>query len=171
MYDILLKSISFWNNIRNYVTVFALVGMTVCYIGWDNTSKELETQVALRAADRANYEAEQSEYEARALEEKMEIERINNERVQEAEANYESVLAGYRNSLRVYQSRESARSTSSRSDLPGPAPITEGSDGPTPDPGVPTEYLTISYADADICAINTARVVATYNWSLTQITE
>lgn len=168
--------LNLWGRFRDYVTAGLGVALVVTSIGWYVTDLKLDAAVAGREKDRATYEKAQAEYTQKALEEKLQKEKEYNEKQQEADANYSDLLNKYESTLRLY--KESQRKIGGYN-LPGYPSSPEVSDGQSSGPQLPTaEYaldrrvlervpsdqIMIPFVDAQICAINTARVKATKEW-------
>lgn len=151
---------------QSYILVFFGVVSVVSSLGWYITDLKLSAEVAARESDKATYEKAQAEYTAKALIEKQRIEERNRENAEEADARYSSLLGKYNDALRVRY--EAARSASSRPDLSGTSYPTEGSDRSGTNPELstpPSDYLiAITYEDAEVCAVNTARLVVVREW-------
>jgi len=158
-------------NLSQYLLLFCFVWASAASLGWklDNlrlqeAKAETREQIEGRASDARLYRAAQAEYTAEALREKAEIERRDREREREANENYDVLLASYRDALRLR--RESAtRDENSRDNLPSPS----GTPGSSPDEAKspivpPSEFLMISWEDADICSENTAKIITVYEW-------
>lgn len=169
------KLLNLWSRVSNYVTVGLLITTIVASTGWYITGLKLDNVRNLRETDKKTYVAAQAEYTAKATREKMEKEKIDNERAAKADAAYDTLLAQYRANLRVYKSTRSAYSFDN---LPSATPAPEGTDGPGGGSQLPAPFyganpkqvgdlLIIPTQDADICAINTARLLSARPWALT----
>jgi hypothetical protein len=79
----------------------------------------------------------------------------------QADSNYGALLAKYRLSLVRYKANQSGTSGPYYYQLPAP----QGGDGPSPSAKLP-EGIGISSADAEICAVNTARLQAVHDWAI-----
>lgn len=164
-----------WGRIRDYVTIGLAVTTLACGAGWYITDLKLDAAVSGRAADRAAYAQAQAEYEAKALREKEEIERKNREEAKKADAAYNDLLGKYRTNLVRYQAAQRQSSRPNLSVAPG---TSDGDYRSRRSPQLPApEYLVdrriivedsviIPMADAEICAVNTARLIVTRDWVL-----
>ena len=181
MHDWLVSGLGIWARIKDYVfmaTAVALIGMTV---NWyitdnklDNVRLELRAEEAGRLADREGYRRAQAEYEAEQLAEKARIERENNERMRKADEAYNSLVAEYRANLVRWQRDRAPRGTNSGSNLPAAPNPSESSNRSSERTGVPTkysEYVAISPEDADVCAVNTARLKTVREWALEALNQ
>ena len=164
MYDLPLM---LWGRIRNYVTIglgaLSLgLGITVYVqsVKIDRLDSELLASQEGRLADRFAYQAAQAEYEANALRERERIEQENRERAEQADQEYADLLRRYNASIVRYRA-ETPQRTSSGPDLSSAPSTTEGSNGP----GVGSLIL-IPLSDAEICAVNTARLQVVRDWVL-----
>lgn len=175
------KLLNIYQKVQGYITLGLLGTTLVASGGWYITGLKLASEVekVVSAELRydnlvAEYEATQAEYEAKALREKEERERKDREIAAKNDARYNELLAKYRANLGVYaqtytyspNSGDNLSSTASSPTLgDGPGIDPEVFAGGLPDPErASDQYLIISYDDATICLINTARVVSTQEW-------
>jgi len=160
-------------KLKDYILGFLALGFVVSSVGWsladgkaDKYKAEVQTQMEGRTADAEKYRAAQAEYTEKALREKAEIERIDRERKEQADREYDTLLNEYRSTLRLRQYTPSTGGTDGRGDLSRPTTPPGVPIAGAPSPVVPpSEYLLISWDDADICAENTAKVLALYDFA------
>lgn len=111
-----------------------------------------------RKKDAANYKAAQAEAESLAIKAKAKKELEDAKKAAEADERTEYWRRKFDASILRYKA---LGSKSGPTNLPGPSPVAEGSDGPSGDPG-----LFISMKDANTCADNTARLLSIHEMSL-----
>ena len=137
------------------------LGLTFTTFEWRHTATLLKTEKVAHATDIASYKAAQTEAEAKVTAEKTAIIQENTEKANEADANYASLLATYHANLMRGKANQGVRGGPSS----GQPPYTsQGSNGPGTSTDIP---FTISTDDANICAINTARLQSAHDWALT----
>jgi hypothetical protein len=131
--------------------------------GWQHTKGQLIQEKAAHAADIASYKKAQADANAKAQQERAILQKESKADADQADANYSGLLARYRASLMRY-----SQTSASAAGKPGDNQLstTQGGDGPGSSSQLPTT-LTISGADADICAVNTARLEAVHDWAIT----
>jgi len=150
-----------WVKFRDYVTVGLLGATLVAGAGWYVTSLRLEACESNTEKIVARTAQVQAEATAAAIEDKNRIEQEYRERAEQTDAELASVLARYNASLLRYANRGT---TCAPATAPSGSP--ESSDGPSESPELPTDFVTISYADAGICAENTARLQVVREWAI-----
>ncbi|CAM6031248.1 unnamed protein product [Sphagnum compactum] len=139
------------------------LGLVFTYHEWEDTKASLKIEKASHAADIASYKKAQADANAEAVKEKQELLTQSKAEAHEADANYTTILNGYKSNLLRYKqqtsgSRTQSASTSQYSDT------TQDSNGSSTSSVVP--QITITTDDANICAINTARLQAAHDWAL-----
>lgn len=155
-------------NINAYLNIVAGILLIGASAGWYITDLKLDTARAElvaekegREVDKERYEAAQKEFEVKALREKQEIERRNRERAEEADASLRTLLDKY-NAAIMRRAGQSIGSQNGGSNSTGETGSASGIDGPSSSAVVPD--LMITYEDAEICAENTARLLALQKW-------
>lgn len=151
-----------WSRINVFVTLFLLAVAIGSTLSWYITDLKLTNEISARAEDKASYERAQAEYEAEALRQKLQKEEEDRKRAEEADSRYAALLSQYNASLVRYKDAQRAIS---RAYLSGSTDTPEGGDGPSGSPVLPEDTLIISYDDALICAVNTARLKAVQEWA------
>ncbi len=149
--------IDVWGRVRDYVTAALLVAAVVSTVGWRITSADLNAEKAGRKGDADRYAAAQKDYENKALIAKAQKEKEDADKAAKADASYSALLDKYNASLLRYQA---AQRTISHADLPGAAETPKSDDGPSG-----SSIISIPLRDAQICAINTARLQALKKWA------
>lgn len=124
----------------------------------------LTKEKASHAADVQSYKNAQAAAQKLADDTKTRLQHENQEKADEADANYTTLLSKYRTSLlrRETTPRTSGQPGGGQSD--GTA---QGDNGPSYSTNVPAGSITITNSDADICAVNTARLQVAHDWAET----
>jgi len=156
-----------FTQVRDYLIAGFAVAALVGSIGWRVTSLELEAEKSGRAADKASYEAAQQMAKAKALEEKQKLEKEYNDKAKKADADYDTLLAKYSAAVVHYKANQSP---ALRVDLPGSSNPAEGADR-TGRGSELSEGLFVRMADAQVCAVNTARLQSAREWALSISTD
>lgn len=131
--------------------------------GWSKEHEALKTEIAAHKADVQSYKDAQKAAEKLASDEKLKLQQENKVKADAADKNYSALYATYRANLlrfQAYQSVPRQPSVSQPNDSPQIAY------GPSEGSEVPTGQVMISLEDADICAVNTARLQAARDWAL-----
>jgi len=156
-----------FTQVRDYLVAGFAVAALISSIGWRVTSLSLEAEKSGRAADKAVYEAAQQMAKAKALEEKQKIEKEYNEKAKKADAIYDALLAKYSSAVVRYKANQSP---AIRADLPASSGSAEGADRPGRDSEF-YEGFFVRMADAQVCAVNTARLQSAREWALSISTD
>jgi len=156
-------ALGFLGKVKWYVWVIGALSATnlFTYEMWQHDSHALKNEKAAHVQDINNFKAAQATANAVAEATRTTLITESKANAAKADANYASLLTQYRASLLRYRTDTGSGSQADHNQLPA----TEGSNGPSPSPQLP-ETLTISGADADICAVNTARLVAVHDWAI-----
>lgn len=159
-----------YSKINTYITVGLLAGFVGMTVMWYTTSLRLDTakqaiktEQEARRADQESYKAAQALAAKKATEAKMKQEKIDRENAEKADASYRDLLSKYNASLLRFA--QSQRQTLG-SNLPGTSGAPKGSNRPSASSDVSADTVTIPFSDAQICAVNTARLIALHDWSL-----
>jgi hypothetical protein len=152
-----------WMRFRDYVTIGLAALLLVTSFGWYTTNLKYKAEKNGREADHQTYIAEQAKFKAKALENKMEVERIANEKAKQADTDYSTLFNKYNSILVRYKAAQGAVS---RPSVPLPSGSSGSGNGPGTSADVPSDTITILYSDAEICADNTARLEAVQTWAL-----
>lgn len=145
-----------WGRVRDYVTAGLAIALAVTTLGWYITDLKLDKERLGRKNDRVLFEKAQKEAETLHLEQKIEKEKQYDAAKEKADRDYSSLLSRYNAALVQYKAYQRP---SSSSDLPRQAEASDSSAGGTSD-----SLILVPESDLLICAINTAKVVTTYNW-------
>jgi hypothetical protein len=135
-----------------------LLGLS--YIGYHEHSLLLKERAA-HQQDIANFKHAQALSDAKAEGEKNALQKESQANADEADAKYSALLAEYRANLVRYKASQSGTSQADHNQLQP----TQSGDGPGTSSSVPQE-LTISLEDANICAVNTARLQSVHDWAM-----
>lgn len=132
---------------------------------WNHTSALLKTEKAAHSTDIANFKKAQADANTAAQAEKTRLDKESKASATKADAQYSTLLGQYRINLLRYQANQSGTKPTVNYQLPTP------SSGYGPGAGtiisdVPGGVLSISLDDANICAINTARLSAVHDWAI-----
>lgn len=144
------------------------VAVAISGAGWAHTSNKLKDERAAHQETKTQHEQivqgfvdAQAEANRKAELKRQEIEKEAKRNAEQADQRYNNLYSKYRsNLLRYQQANPGDRSEPNRSELPTP----EGSDRSGGSPEVPT--IVITFSDAEVCAINTARLQSVRDWAL-----
>lgn len=128
---------------------------------WRHTDALLVKERAAHAADIATFKKVQADANAQAQTERATLVKEGKDSAEQADKHYASLAGQYRASLVRYAQHQGAASQPSNSKLPAP----QSSDGPSASADLPAT-ITITGSDAEICAINTARLSAVHDWAV-----
>lgn len=128
--------------------------------GWNHTTTALTKEKAAHAADIASFKSAQAIADQKAQIIKQTLQKEAKANADQADASYSNLLTKYHANL-VHYANQSGSQRSSNSELPA----TQGGNGPSSDTDLPKELM-ISGDDAQICAVNTARLVAVHDWAV-----
>lgn len=137
--------------------IIAALGATVvglAGVGYYYHDKWSDEKLAHKA-DIASYKTAQEQAEQRVQDTKTKLEQESKQNATEADTKYASLLSKYRLSIKQSTQSTSSGTGSSEDDVP------KSSDGPS----TGSELLTITEEDADICAVNTARLQVVQEWA------
>lgn len=158
-------------NVKKYWRFYlpaVLVALNL-FTGWrlDQTNKALTTEKAAHTRDVNSFRTAAAEATRIANQIRQNLLKESTDRAKQADASYASLLGQYRTNLLRYQANQSASSTTYSYQLPTP----QSSDGPSTSAVVPpaatlSGFLAITVEDADVCAVNTARLVAVHDWAI-----
>jgi hypothetical protein len=160
-----------FNPIGSFIKKYWMFLLPVLLIGancatlyeWHNTSGQLKTERAAHAADNATFKKTQAEANAKAEAERDRLNKESKASATKADANYSDLLVKYRANLVRYQANQNSGSQSYNYQLPTPT----STDGPSSSTDVfAGPSIRISIDDANVCAINTARLTAVHDWAI-----
>lgn len=130
---------------------------------WQHTSGLLKTERAAHAADNATFKNAQADANKKADAERDRLNKESKASATKADANYSDLLVKYRANLVRYQANQNSGSQSYNYQLPASASSDGSSSGPDLLAG---PSIRISIDDANVCAINTARLTAVHDWAI-----
>lgn len=107
--------------------------------------------------DISNFKNAQAVADANAQAIRLTLQKESKANADQADAKYSSLLSEYRANLLRYKADQSGPKQSSDHQLPAP----EGGNGP----GTGAE-ISITLDDAQVCAVNTARLQAVHDWAV-----
>lgn len=130
--------------------------------GWYHDHDLLLRERAAHKLDVDNFKKAQAAADAKAQAIKHSLQQEATSNANAADARYGELLAQYRANLVRFKADQS------RTEQPGDSQLSpaQSSDGPSPSPVVPSDSISISLGDAQICAVNTARLQAVHDWAL-----
>lgn len=151
----------YWQYVLILLLVISLGGTGY----WSHHEHLLDvSEKAAHALDIKNYRDAQLTAEANAKAEKAQLNKEAQANAKQANARYSTLLAQYRANLVRFKAAQSAARTAGHSQLPG----TQGGNGSSSSSNVPAnagDKVTISMDDAQVCAVNTARLKAVQEWA------
>lgn len=152
-------STSLFKYISGGLGAALLLSNALWYVAYDIKDDSLKAEVKAHTKTKTDYKAAQDEALIKQLEYNLQKERENAKKAKEADVAYDALLRKYNASILRYE--ESQRATG-KIDLSGTTVVTEGDYRSSTD-----TRISISLTDAQICAVNTARLGAVYEWSKT----
>lgn len=155
-------------NIQTYWRFYlpaALVALNLfTFYGWNGEHTKLVQEHAAHTKDVNDFKKVQVEATAKADAEKAAVLKESKANADQADARYRTLLDGYRANLVRYKADQSRAGQTEYHQLPAP----QSGNGPSPSADVPqASGLIISMADADVCAVNTARLQSVHDWATT----
>lgn len=156
--------IKYWKN----YALAALIATNLLTVSlWRNTNETLADERIAHAKEVATFVQAQKDANANAQRIKTNLEKESKANAQKAEAQYADLLGQYRSNLLRYQqaTRSVASRPSDNRDIPTGLSVGTGPDPAVSRPWPPEGNIIISLADADVCAVNTARLQAAHDWA------
>lgn len=129
---------------------------------WQHTSIALKNEKTAHSTDVKNFKQAQKEADVIAEATRARLLKESTENAKQADASYRSLLSKYHTSLMRFSASQSITKQTDSDQLPA----TQIGDGPSPDTDLPATLI-ITGGDAQICAVNTARLVAVHDWAVT----
>jgi hypothetical protein len=146
-----------------WIVVGLICSNVTTYTLWQSNHKAFENEKAAHVQTVSNYKAAQAEADAKANLIKETLTLKAKADAQQADSNYASLLSKYNANLLRYKATQSVTIQPSNNPT---NPTSESGNGPSTGPQLP-EAITISMGDAEICAINTARLQTVREWTQT----
>ena len=139
--------------------------LLLSYHQWQADASSLKIEKAAHVADITAFKTAQAQALVKAQAEKKALIIVSEAKANAADQNYTTLYSQYRVSLLRYKASGSTPSRPSSSEY---GDTTQSSDGPSSSTVIPqpTEVMTISLDDANICAINTARLQTAHDWAI-----
>lgn len=128
---------------------------------WRHTNAMLIKERAAHAADIASFKKAQADADTKAQTERAVLLKESKANAAQADANYTTLLSSYHASIMRYKAPQGTARGRSDNQLS----TTQGGDGSSTSTELPST-LTISGDDAQICAVNTARLQAVHDWAV-----
>ena len=155
-------------NLKTYWKIYLPVLLVLIQIGtlygWYNEHNNLVKEKSLHRQDIMNFKNAQAIANAQANEESRVLKREAKINADQADTKYSTLLSEYRFNLMRYKANQSGTYPSINNHF-YPTPSRVGpSSSPTVPPAVSTDTLVISMSDAQICAVNTARLESVHDW-------
>lgn len=149
------------SSLKKYWKLYFVGGLVALNLitawGWEHEHKSLVQERANHQLDINHFKDAQREADtnAKALAQKLKDE--GKAKANEADKKYSNLLAQYRASVLRYKANQSSASSSGNSEFQS-AP---SSNGPSS-----SSSILITIEDANICAVNTARLQAVHDWTV-----
>ena len=140
-----------------YAPIVLGLALIITSLGWADSHKTLVKERAEHAVVVQQFKDAQQEANRKAEAKRVELEKKAKDDATKADKRYNTLLTEYRSNLLRYKTSQSVASRSDHSQLPAP----EGGNRS----GSNTDVLTISLDDAEVCAINTARLQIVHDWA------
>lgn len=155
--------LSFLGKIKWYVWALGVLTLSnlFTYAEWQHTSHALKQERTVHAQDIANFKATQVAANMIANAQRQSLLTESKANAAKADADYSTLLTRYHASLVRYGTHQGHASQPDNHQLPA----TQGGNGPGTSADVPST-ITISGNDAQICAVNTARLQSVHDWAI-----
>lgn len=148
-----------------YVSILLAIGLIFMGFGWNGTHNKLIKERAQHELVVQQFKDTQAEANRKAEAKRVALEQESKRNAEQADKRYSDLYDKYRANLLRYQASQGSR--------PGPYSgsnqATEGSSRPSTSSELSGSTLTITLKDAEICAINTARLQAVQEWAKQQL--
>lgn len=143
--------------------LIALLFAANLFTGYElkHTRDKLTAEVSAHVKDITDFKNAQAEADKQAAATKAALTKESKANADQADSNYDTLLAKYRSSLLRFSSGQGGTGAGGNSQLPA----SQGGNGPGTGTELP-KSLTITGEDAGICAVNTARLVAVHDWAV-----
>lgn len=168
---------SVFKNIKTYWRFYLPVALVASQLGtaygWYNDHNLLMKERAAHQLDITNFKNAEAAATAQANREKSVLQKESKANADQADAKYSTLLAQYRANL-VRYAQQATQSGAGQADH-NQLPAASGSDGPSTSSQVPAgggtaigATIPITLDDAQVCAVNTARLQSVHDWALNQ---
>lgn len=141
-----------------YIVATLTLGLLATSYGWNSTYNKLTKERYQYVQTVQTFKDAQAEANRKAKAKRVEIEKEAKASAKKADDRYSDLLAKYRTNLVRYKANQGG-STGPNSNQ-HQAPTGSPGSGGSPD------VLTITLRDAEVCAINTARLQAVRDWAI-----
>lgn len=155
--------LNFLDKIKWYAWVIGVLAASnlFTYAEWRHTSALLHIEKSVHAQDISNFRTAQATADAAAQAEKTVLLQESKTNAAKADASYSALLTQYHTNLLRYSTHQGATKQADSDQLS----TTKGSDGPSESTNLPST-INISSDDAQVCAVNTARLQAVHDWAV-----
>lgn len=140
-----------------YAPIVLGLALIITSLGWADSHKALVQERVSHQLDVQRFKDAQAEANRKAEAKRTELEKKAKDDAKKADGRYNALLAEYRSNLLRFKANQSGSVGSGHNKLQ----TTEGADRS----GSSTDVLTISISDAEVCAVNTARLQAAHDWA------
>lgn len=146
---------------RAYLIAGLVLTNLFFFLEWRSTDTRLVKEHNAHLTDIASFKQAQADADKAAKAQRDSLLKESKANADQADINYSGLLTQYHASLLRYSASKSASSQPDHYQLP----TAQGSDGPSASTNLPPT-ITITGSDAQICAVNTARLVAVHDWAV-----
>lgn len=145
-----------------YVPVIGLLLTTnmITNTQYKHVKSQLVAEQVAHKLDNENFKQAQALADKQAKDKEELLKKESKANAEKADASYSTLLGKYNASLLRYKTNQSGTIQPDYHQLPTP----QGSDGPSPSPQF-SSTISITIDDAQICAVNTARLQAVHDWA------
>lgn len=141
--------------------ILLVTNMSTCN-SLHNAQAALTKEKAAHVLDITNFKNAQTEANAKAAAAKAALIKEGRHEADQADQNYSALLKRYNANLLRYKASQSGSIRPGNYQLP----TAQGGDGSSSSPEVSEGQIVIDMGDAQICAVNTARLQAVHDWAL-----
>lgn len=161
--NLLRGAVGWLSKLPVYVWIIAILAVSnlVSFSQWQHNAKMFTQEKASHTLDIKNFKDAQAKADADAKAMAQALIKESKANAREADANYTILLSKYNASLLRYHTSQSHSSQANSYQPPSP----QGGDRPSGGPQL-SEAITITLDDAQICAVNTARLQAVHDWAV-----
>ncbi len=154
--------VKYW---QYYLIGLLAAGNILSYHEWQTTKGQLALEKASHATDVATFKQAQADALARAEAQKKALIAVSEAKANAADQSYSALYAEYRANLLRYKADTGKGSGPVAGEHSDPAQSVDGPSSGTVVPPV-SGTITITAEDANICAVNTARLQTAHDWAL-----
>lgn len=129
--------------------------------GWSSSHQALTKEKAAHQLDINNFKSAQALANKNAQAEALSLKKAGQDAASKADKSYSTLLSRYHSSLLRYGANQSGSGKAGNSELQS----TQSGTGPSSSTDLPPT-ITITGSDAQICAVNTARLQSVHDWAV-----